>query len=194
MLLIISQLFTWPPCALIQSRLLHSKHYYTEPPNSITHGHNFMAGNSFVHTRLQNHAVGHCGETGAFKITQRPVLYPCCNKWDVLMWLIGLCHSLGRVSPYKGFALGRWWASQVIGDTTMIPILVSIPITRPVSFVVCPLTHWGRATHIYVNKLAIIGSDNGLSLGRRQAIIWTNAGILFIGPLGTNFGEISIEI
>ena len=30
--------------------------------------------------------------------------------------------------------------------------------------------------------------------GRYQAIIWTNAGILFIGPLGTNFSEISIEI
>ena len=33
------------------------------------------------------------------------------------------------------------------------------------------LTHWGRVTHICVSKLAIIGSDNGLSPGRRQAII-----------------------
>ena len=37
-------------------------------------------------------------------------------------------------------------------------------------------------------------SDNGLSPGRRQAIIWTNAGILLIGTLGTNFSEILIEI
>ena len=44
--------------------------------------------------------------------------------------------------------------------------------------------------HICVNNLTIIGSDNGLSRGRRQAIIWTNAGILLIGPLGTNFNEI----
>ena len=49
-------------------------------------------------------------------------------------------------------------------------------------------------THICVSNLAIIGSDNGLSPGRRQAIIWTNAGILLIGPLGTNFREILIEI
>ena len=56
------------------------------------------------------------------------------------------------------------------------------------------LTHWGRVTHICVSKLANIGSDNGLSPGRRQAIIWTNAGILLIGPLGTNLSEISIEI
>ena len=56
------------------------------------------------------------------------------------------------------------------------------------------LTHWGRVTHICVSKLAIIGSDNGLSPGRRQAIIWTNAGILLIGPFGTNFSEILIEI
>ena len=56
------------------------------------------------------------------------------------------------------------------------------------------LTHWGRVTHICVSQLNIIGSDNGLSVGRRQAIIWTNAGILLIGPLGTNFSEIFIEI
>ena len=56
------------------------------------------------------------------------------------------------------------------------------------------LTHWGRVTHICVGNLTIIGSGNGLSPGRRQAIIWTNAEILSIGPLGTNFSEISIEI
>ena len=56
------------------------------------------------------------------------------------------------------------------------------------------LTHWGRVTHICVGKLTIIGSDNGLSPERRQAIIWTNAGILLIGPLGTNFNEILIGI
>ena len=40
------------------------------------------------------------------------------------------------------------------------------------------LTHWGRVTHIC----------------RRQAIIWTNAGILLICPLEINFSEILIEI
>ena len=55
-------------------------------------------------------------------------------------------------------------------------------------------THWGRATHICVSEIIIIGSDNGLSPGRRQAIFWTNVGILLIGPLGINFNEILIEI
>ena len=49
-------------------------------------------------------------------------------------------------------------------------------------------------THICVSKLTIIGSDNGLSPRRRQAIIWTNAGILLIWTLGTNFSEIIGEI
>ena len=62
----------------------------------------------------------------------------------------------------------------------------------------CPggdeLTHWGRMTHICVSKQNSIGSDNGLSPGRRQAIIiWTNAGISLTGPLGTNFSEILID-
>ena len=49
------------------------------------------------------------------------------------------------------------------------------------------LTRWGWVTHICVGNLAIIGSDNGLSPDRRQAIIWTNAGIMLIGPLEINF-------
>ena len=56
------------------------------------------------------------------------------------------------------------------------------------------LTHWGRVTHTCVNKLIIIGSDYGLSPGRRQAIIWTNAGILLIRTIWRNFSEILNEI
>ena len=56
------------------------------------------------------------------------------------------------------------------------------------------LTHWGLLTHICVSKLPTIGSDHGLSPGRRQAIIWTNDGILLLGPLESNFSEILIEI
>ena len=54
----------------------------------------------------------------------------------------------------------------------------------------CFLTHWSRMTHICLSKLTIIGSDNGLSPDRRQAIIWTNVGILLIGTLATNFNFI----
>ena len=56
------------------------------------------------------------------------------------------------------------------------------------------LTHWGRLTHVCHCELTIIGSHNDLSPGLHQAIIWTNAGVLLIGPLGTNFSEILIEI
>ena len=49
-------------------------------------------------------------------------------------------------------------------------------------------------THICVGNLTIIGSDNGLSPERHQAIICTNARILLIEPLGANFSEISIEV
>ena len=56
------------------------------------------------------------------------------------------------------------------------------------------LTHWGWVTHIFISELTIIGSDNGLLPGRHQAIIWNNAGLLLIEPLGTNVNEISIGI
>ena len=49
-------------------------------------------------------------------------------------------------------------------------------------------------THICIGNLTIIGYDNGLAPCLRRAIIWTNAGILLIGPLGTNLSEILFEI
>ena len=56
------------------------------------------------------------------------------------------------------------------------------------------ITHWDGVVHICISKLTIIGSDNGLSSGWHQAIIWTNVGILLIETLGTNFNEILSEI
>ena len=49
-------------------------------------------------------------------------------------------------------------------------------------------------THICVGKLTIIGLDNGLSPGRREAIILTTAELLLIRHLGTKLSEILIEI
>ena len=75
-------------------------------------------------------------------------------------------------------------------DTSLMDLLspdITLSYTRD-------LTHWSRATHICVGNLNIIGSDNGLSPSRRQAIIWTNVGLLLIGPLGTNFNETLLEI
>ena len=67
-------------------------------------------------------------------------------------------------------------------------------VTWPIVMFVDHLVMWGSWAPSFMVKLTIIGSDNGLSPGRRQAIIWTNAGILSIGPLGTNFCEISNRI
>ena len=53
-----------------------------------------------------------------------------------------------------------------------------------------PLTHWGWVKH---NIVHVTGSDNGLSPGWLWAIIWTNAGILLIELLGTNFIETLIK-
>ena len=73
-------------------------------------------------------------------------------------------------------------------------LLLRWQCARHINLTIALLIHWGRVTHICVGKLTIIDSDNGLSPGRRPAITWTNAGILLIGPLGTNFSEILIGI
>ena len=43
-----------------------------------------------------------------------------------------------------------------------------------------------RPSDTYMHEISIIGSDNGLSPDRHQAIIWTNADLLFLGSKGTN--------
>ena len=84
-----------------------------------------------------------------------------------------------------------WWPPELLRQAATN---VSDFVVSPLSANARPLTHWGRVTHICVGKLTITRSDNGLSPGLRQAIIWNNAGILLIGPLGTNFSENFIGI
>ena len=86
-----------------------------------------------------------------------------------------------------------WWIDGVQNQSVLKTRIISSNLSGPIKQIP-RLTHWGRVTHICISRLTIIGSDNGLSPGRHQAIIWTNAGILLIWPLGTNFSEILIEI
>ena len=117
-----------------------------------------------------------------------PMAMKCCTKLETAKARCPIVFQ-GHPSNFK-----------VTGDKTS-PILTQIGRFRTIgrsqlsnpSDLPC-LTHWGRVTNICISKLTIIGFDNGLSTDRRQAIIWTNAGMLLIGPLGTNFSEISIEI
>ena len=96
-----------------------------------------------------------------------------------------MCTFLWQKSCHVGYGTGALW------DLCRSVYNATSPHIRET---ISPLTHWGRVTHICVDNLTIIGSDNGLSPGRRQAIIWTNAWILLIGPLGTNFSEVLIKI
>ena len=59
--------------------------------------------------------------------------------------------------------------------------------------IVCQLIEAEWRIYASLNWI-IIASNNDLLPVRRQAIIWNNAGILLIGPLGTNFSEILIGI
>ena len=112
---------------------------------------------------------------------QVPIIFPPC-AWSQSP---RRRHHLQRTNSNTHFPdtllqqLGKYYDDE---DGWMMVMIMSM------------LTHYGRVTHIYVGKLTIIGSNNGLSPGRRQAIIWTNAAILLIRPLGTNFSEILITI
>ena len=113
-------------------------------------------------------------------------LYTYISFWINSIWLVAYVEfTTNELWSGNGFI----WASahlKLISDAWVATLQ-----WKPI---LCLSTHWGRVTHICVGKLTIIGSDNGLSPERRQAIIWTNAGILLIWSLGTNVSEIVIGI
>ena len=53
---------------------------------------------------------------------------------------------------------------------------------------------WVMHTGICIGNLTIIDSDNGLSPGWHQAIIWTNTPVVLIGPVGKTSSDILIKI
>ena len=103
--------------------------------------------------------------------------------------MLNLNYSLLRAVLAQGTINAIWYFAK-IWKSDRVQILQLKYILQVTVCGLFGLTHWGRVTHICVSKLAIIDSDNGLSPGRRQAIIWTNTGILLIRTLGKNFSEI----
>ena len=116
-----------------------------------------------------------------------------CPIMDYLIWHVSLCYaiqiaiwiSIVYVIAYRKIAI---WVSHKLSS-----MYVHFDLCTPLT-AVTGLTHWGRAAHICVSKITNIGSDNGLSPRRHQAIILTNAGMLLIRPFWTKFSKIVIEI
>ena len=109
----------------------------------------------------------------------------CCLHWACgwlwLIWITWILLSTVRKRPLNLITHSLWMTAEFESNICDNTCIVNS-------------THWGWEMHICISEHVNIGSDNGLSPGRRQAIIWSNAGILLIGPLGTNFSEILIGI
>ena len=93
----------------------------------------------------------------------------CISEWEGRLTF----HKGGGSRSFMTMIMTIWWPSSGVWIYQIV--------TGVTSVVGVPSTH-------------LVGSDNGLSPERCQAIIWTNAGIWLMGPRGTNFSEILIEI
>ena len=112
----------------------------------------------------------------------------CCYNsisWKSPSWKNRMCQCPMVPAIFVDYA-----RSHVISWHETIQNSTEYSLPKPSS---C-LIHKGRVTPICVSKLTIIVSDNGLLPGWRQSIIWTNDGMLLIGPMGINFSEILIKI
>ena len=99
------------------------------------------------------------------------------------------------ILEYSGFITRCIKSFKILRSCRSFWMMSSIPqIWSRISDSQKHLAHWCRMTHICVSDLTSMGSDDGLSPDRHQAIIRTNAGILLMRPLGTNYSKILIEI
>ena len=127
------------------------------------------------------------GPSGADRTQAGPMLAP----WTLLSRYLHQCWYVVILTPRSIFEL-KLMKVKNFNERSWIKI--SYVKWRPFCLRLNVLTQWGRLAHICVDDLIINGSDNGLAPTRRQAIIWVNVQILLIGPLGTKFSEILIEI
>ena len=120
-----------------------------------------------------------------FKVKRDLDLWPHTWPWPwifmVKFWNSCISEWEGRLTFHKGggsrsfmtMIMTIWWPSSGVWIYQIVTGVTSV---------------------VGVSSTHLVGSDNGLLPGRRQAIIWTNAGILLIELMGTNFSEILIEI
>ena len=131
-------------------------------------------------------------------IHRSPVNSPHKGQWrGALMFSLIRARINGWVNNGEAGNLGRHRTHYDVIVMCCAVVMTVMTIARSYSAMQCKLScikvmnyqnksdliHWDWVKHLCVSKVTIIGSDNGLSPGRRQAIIWTNVGILLIGPL-----------
>ena len=105
-------------------------------------------------------------------------LYRHRSKKTSKLRVTGLCAGNSPVSSPHKWPVTR----KMFQFDDVIMIAVSFNSSPP------------SATYMRWWTVVSIGSGNGLSPVRCQAIPWTYAALLWIGPLGTNFSELWIEI
>ena len=114
----------------------------------------------------------------------------CMHQWTGSLLVQVMACSLFDLA--QSYYLNQCWL--IVNWILVLTFELLFAKCQPFCSCLNVLTHWGRVTQMYVGILSITGSDNGLLPGRCQAIIWTNAGILLIGPWGTNFSKILFKI
>ena len=102
-------------------------------------------------------------------------------SWKCINFVNETVHEI-KVTPKR---LNILYQFRVVTIINMMTTIIS-KLKQHMHYPHAVLTKWSRVTHMCVRKITIIGTDNGLSPGRRHAIIWTNALSFLIRPLGTN--------
>ena len=121
-----------------------------------------------------------CHETKSkhIDLNSRPQMWPMglTLAMTLIFWFTRSCVILTIWWPRSGVRI-----YQIVtgggGGFSCRPAVDSSSCCLSMEVLVFCLTHWSRVTHKSVSK-----------------IIWTNTGILWIGPLGTNVSEIFIKI
>ena len=135
--------------------------------------------------------VGSGSSSGQNKMVQWPLLRGLVGRHGGGCWESAGCR--GGLVLGAAAAKIRWSNGPLLVQWPPAAVLETFYEYYQICFGLW-LTYGARVMHIYVSKLSMNGSDNCLLPNWHQAIIWTNAGILTIRPLGTNCREILNKI
>ena len=119
-----------------------------------------------------------CALMSTLEKDDRSITRLYCRPYDEISLYILLKQQCTNGACLLGETSRDWPALMIISSEVLPNIYVYVCIKTYIILVLSKATHditcltlWGRVTHICVGNLTNIGSDNGLSPGRRQATI-----------------------
>ena len=153
----------------------------------------FLNENVRVSNKLSKGCVSQWSNGQQVSIGSGNGLVPWGNKPLLEPVLTKIHNTMGHHWDTMSQADTNFRCDNILNSLNWVVIFINYTLKKGRNECILNKTVWKFNT-VNVSELGSIGSGNGLSPVRRQAITWTNVELLLIRPLGTHLSEIRIKI